>query len=68
MFDKNLLNNIQMQPEQNLMGMALQETGNPDSIADAAALYATQMTAEETLIKHGVEVHSRQDKILPMEQ
>jgi len=66
----NLLNNIQMQPEllKNLMGSALPEAGNPDSVAAAAALYAAQKAAEETLRKHGVEVPRRQEEILPMEE
>ena len=66
----NLLNNIQMQPEllQNLNVMALPETGNPDSVEAAAALYVAQKATEETLRKHGVEVPRRQDEILPMEQ
>ena len=70
MFDNNLLNNIQMQPEllQNLNVMALPETGNPDSVEAAAALYAAQKASEETLRKQGVEVPRRQDEILPMEQ
>ena len=40
MFDNNLLNNIQMQPEllKNLITMTLSETGNPHSVAAAAAL------------------------------
>ena len=68
----NLLNNMQSQPEllKNIMGSALPETGNPDmdSAAAAAALYAAQKAAEETLRKHGVEVPRRQDEIVPMEQ
>ena len=69
-FDKNLLNSIQMQPELllNLMVMALPETGDPDLVEAAAALYAAQKAMEETLRKHGVEVPRRQDEILPMEQ
>ena len=65
----NILNNIQMQPEllKNLMGTALPDTEN-DSAAAAAALYAAQKAAEETLRKHGVEVPRRQDEIQIMEQ
>ena len=69
MFDNNLLNKIQMQPEllQNLNVMALPETGNPDSVEAAAALYVAQKATEETLRKHGVEVPRTQDEIQPME-
>ena len=68
MFD-NLLNNMQSQPEllKNIMGSALPETGNPDmdSAAAAAALYAAQKAAEETLRKHGVEVPGGRTRSFP---